>query len=298
VLEESLQWSPQVGDAALSEADRAAWRSQLQELAPYVLARIGADRVEEARRDASRLRNLIFSLEPVTDIRLTCGLDGHELPSNVVEREAFVEVQDDAVGTMLAFVRWGESAWPPTEDDADALATAFGEVFGPNYFESFLALIRAPSNAKRESLLRRAGAPTDIEDRRRLLFQTERAMNAPGTVDDLQPAAEPKTAAHQKDGELPAEQPMPSRLTGDQPKQMPLYSFDQIVVDGAPLILTGGVGAPAPKRIPQLWSGRGGSDGADTNEGNGNPYGGHTDLDMLNALGIDSAQINRQLMLR
>lgn len=286
VLEESLQWSPQVGDAALPEADRVAWRSQLQELAPYVLARVGADRVEEARRDASRLRNLILSIEPVTDIRLTCELDGQELPSNVVEREAFVEVQDDAAGTMLAFVRWGESAWPPTEDDADALATAFGEVFGPNYFESFLALIRAPSNAKRESLLRRAGAPTDIDDRRRLLFQTERAVNAAETVDDLQPAEELKTAAHQKDGEQPAVQPLPSRLTWDQPKQMPLYSVDQIVVDGVPLILTGGVDAPAPKRIRQLGSGGGGSDGADTSDGNGSPYGGHTDLDMLNALGM------------
>jgi hypothetical protein len=36
-------------------------------------------------------------------------------------------------------------------------ASAFGELLGPSYFESFLALVRAPSNAKRENFLGRAG---------------------------------------------------------------------------------------------------------------------------------------------
>ena len=112
-----------------------------------------------------RFVNLVLSLEPVTEIRLGCELDGHELPTNAIEREAFVH-QDDATGKMSAFVRWSEGAWPPNEDDADVLATAFGEVLGPGYFESFLALIRSPSGTKREGLLKRAGAPTDIEERR------------------------------------------------------------------------------------------------------------------------------------
>jgi hypothetical protein len=43
------------------------------------------------------------------------------------------------------------TTWPPVEDDAEALATAFREVLGAGYFESFLALIRAPSNLKREN---------------------------------------------------------------------------------------------------------------------------------------------------
>lgn len=182
VLEDSLEWSPRVGDCAFPEAAKADWAARLHELAPYVLARVGADRVDEtqARRDAVRLRNLILSLEPVTDIRLTCSLDAQELPSSAIEREAFVEVKDDAGGMVLAFVRWGESAWPPTEDDAEALATAFGEVLGSRYFESFLALIRAPTNAKRESLLRRAGAPTDIEEYRLLLFEAENSRDEVG----------------------------------------------------------------------------------------------------------------------
>lgn len=286
VLEESLHWSPRVGDPALAEPDKATWRLRLRELAPFLLARVGADRVDEtlARRDAAGLRALIASLEPVTEIRLRCTLDGHFLPSTEIEREAFVEAKDGSPGGMLAFVRWSEGTWPPTEDDAEALATAFGEVLGSGYFESFLALIRAPSTAKRESLLRRAGAPTDVEERR-LLFDSENEPQKPDHASSQDLSAELKTTAGETDGEQPAQQPRPATQTGDQPKQVPLYSPGQIIVDGVPVILVGVAG-----KLPHRDTGQPGhSDGNGDDkpgDGDGRGYGGHTDLGALNALGM------------
>jgi hypothetical protein len=72
VLEDSLRWSPDVGDSSLTDPQKAEWRSRLRELAPYILARVGADRVEDtlARRTAIQLKNLISSLEPVRNLRL------------------------------------------------------------------------------------------------------------------------------------------------------------------------------------------------------------------------------------
>ncbi len=81
VLEDELHWSPQPGDAALSGPDLEEWRCQLRDLAPYVLARVGTDRVEEAlaRQDARLLRQLIDRMEPVTHLELGCTLDGRPL---------------------------------------------------------------------------------------------------------------------------------------------------------------------------------------------------------------------------
>ncbi len=286
VLEESLRWSPKVSESDLSDAEKTAWRAHLRELAPYILARVGADRVEEAqaRRDAARLRALIAALEPVAGIQLTCDLDGQEIPSQAIEREAFVEAHDDPSGKMLAFVRWGEHDWPPTEDEAEALAVAFGELLGPSYFESFLALVRAPSNAKRENFLRRAGAPTDIEERRQMLFEDGSDGNEQQESSPDQPPQEPMTASAQADGEQPAHPPAQGAALGEQTKQAPLYGFEQILVDGSPVVLHG-------TSVPPVKKPSGGGDPGDTgNDGhpheNGSGYGGHTDLEMLNALGM------------
>jgi hypothetical protein len=290
VLEDSIRWMPIVSDRSLSDADLAVWRKHLYDLAPYILARVGADRFEETqlRRDASRLRRFLLALEPVSEIQLKCTLDGRELTVDAVDREAFVDDPGLPDGGLSAFVRWGEIGWPPTDDESEALATAFGEILGSGYFESFLALIRAPNSAKREHFLRRAGAPTDIAERRSLLFETDEVDGPSFTDIELPLAPEPKSVGlHQNDDEQPAHQPAVSPLAKDGLVQIPLYTREQLVIDGVPVILS----SPAqlsisPDRSSE--SHRNGVAAANPIASNSGVqgYGGHTDLDRLNDLGM------------
>jgi hypothetical protein len=281
VLEDELRWSPQRGDAALVGPELDVWRSHLRDLAPYALARVGAERVEEAqsRQDARFLRRLIEAMEPVTHLELRCELDGRQVGSAAVQREAFVEDQDGE--SVLAFIRWGEQAWPPSDDDAEALATAFGEVLGPGYFESFLALAKAPSAAARERLLRRAGAPVDLEDRR-LLFAGEeagdRSSDAEVEPDDKKTAAAPP----------PVEQvasPPGATGDGDTPprRRVPLFTAGQLRIQGEPVQIKGPLGdvrTSPDQRAP-------GKPSTGTRETNGSGgYGGQTNLDELDSVGM------------
>ncbi len=284
-LEDSVKWRPRIGDPAFAGTDNAHWRARLKELAPYILARVGADRVEEtqARRDALRLRELVVDVEPVTDIQLGCELDGHQLPTKAIAREAFVQL-DPVTGKVVSFVRWGETLWPPSEDDAEALATVFGEVLGTGYFESFLALIRAPSDAKRHSLLKRAGAPTDIEERRLMLFEGF-DVNDSAVESQTEVKEEPKSASQPRDKEEVAKHPQLGPLNSEQLKQVPLFSPDQIAVNGMPVTL---YGTPTPGHDNGARTQRNSApatDGADA-ESNATGYGGHTDMDELNTLGM------------
>jgi hypothetical protein len=285
VLEESVRWRPRIGDPVLAEAEMVIWRLRLRELAPYVLARVGADRIEEtqAKRDAARLRELVTNIEPVATIELGCELDGHVLPTKAIEREAFVD-QDDATGAIVSFVRWGEGTWPPDEDDAEALATAFGEVLGTGYFESFLALIRAPSDAKRLSLLKRAGAPTDIDERRLILFEALADSADLGLGPAAESPDEPKSAQAEDDEEQAAKQPRAGAAPTGQTRQVPLFAPDQIIVDGVPITLLGTPAEPGDKRQPKDSAPCGNGELEDRVNGTG--YGGHTDMDALDALGM------------
>ena len=134
VLEEELKWAPSPGDLALADLDLEEFRRGLIDLAPYVLARVGADRVDErlARQDAAQLRQLVERIEPVTRLELKCQLDGRDLNIGGVQRDAFINTQ--AGDPAQAFVVWGEYAWPPDEREAEALAGAFCDVLGSRYF--------------------------------------------------------------------------------------------------------------------------------------------------------------------
>jgi hypothetical protein len=278
VLEDELRWSPLPGDAALSGPDLDRWRVRLRELAPYALARVGADRVEEAqaRQDARLLRGLIEGMEPVTHLEVSCNLDGRPLLSTAVEREAFVEHRGDE--SLRAFIRWGEAVWPPTDDDAEALATAFGEVLGPGYFESFLALAKAPSSAARERLLRRAGAPTDVEDKRLLLAATDgpfRGAAADIELEDRRTAVAPPSAEQ-------AASPPGSGDAEAQPRpRVPLFALDQLRIQGEPVRLTGHPSGATESRDRRTATRHpAGARGA-----NGG-YGGQTNLDELDQVGM------------
>jgi hypothetical protein len=106
ILEESLFWAPKPGDPSLDDESLGKFREGLRRLAPYLLARVGADRADErrVRQDARRLRDFINNVEPVDSLDLSCSLDGHEIAVDEGSREAFVDLDGNA--TAKAFVVW------------------------------------------------------------------------------------------------------------------------------------------------------------------------------------------------
>jgi hypothetical protein len=287
VLEESLTWAPKPGDAALSDDLLTEFRDGLRRLAPYLLARVGADRADErlARLDARKLRDFIDSVEPVTGLDLSCKLDGQEIAVGEGSREAFVDLGSNPV---QAFIVWGENSWPPDQREAETLAGALCDVLGAGYFESFIALLQSESPTLRERILRRAGAPVDVDDKR-ALFQ------AAGEGDGHQEAAatgdgagteEPKTAATPTGAqEDPATGPAAAGHGGDgavvRPR-VPLYEPADLLIDGVPLIITGN---PAGGDRDQGKGTAPGGTKPGPGTGNGR-FGGNTDLEKLDALGM------------
>lgn len=281
VLEEQLVWSPRPGDPALTSSDLDRFRAEIRKLAPYVLARIGVDRADEnlVRQDVQSLRLLVESLEPVTHLELACYLDERQLSIGTAERDAFVESSDER--TLQAFVVWGDNPWPPLEHEAEALAGALCEVFGAGYFESFLALAKAGSDSARERLLKRAGAPSDLSEKRALLEGD--------TLGRTEIAAEPeevKTAASAGEREEPARLPDSSEALAkgeSEPRPTPLFSPAQILVEGEPVKVLGlAQSKSGSAESPSQDNGKRDRHSASGKTG----YGGHTDLFALEEIGM------------
>ena len=96
ILENELTWSPQPGDPALDVAAIADFRAGIRELAPYILARLGAERQDErlvAQDSRRRLREFIDAVVPVTELAVRCRLDEQELGATA-SRDAFVEIPE------------------------------------------------------------------------------------------------------------------------------------------------------------------------------------------------------------
>ncbi|MBI5487040.1 MAG: DUF3883 domain-containing protein [Deltaproteobacteria bacterium] len=300
VLEDSLAWAPMPGDPALVDDRLTEFRGGLRRLAPYLLARVGADRADErlARHDARNLRDFIDAVEPVTSLNLSCSLDGKELAVDEGSREAFVDLGGG--DGPQAFVVWGENPWPPDQHEAETLAGALCDVLGAGYFESFIALLQSESPTLRERILRRAGAPVDVDDKR-ILFQT--AGDGDGRQDDLASGDggdtdEPKTVAAPTGArEDPAAGPAASDRAGDgaaERPRLPLYEPADLLIEGVPLIIAGdpaGEGRDGGKRASS------GGPCAGSGRGNGR-FGGNTDLEKLNALGMWVALSFEQRRLR
>ena len=228
VLEEELTWTPRPGDSALDSDCAAEFHEGLRDLAPYILARLGAERQDErlVAQDSRRLREFVEAIVPVTELAVTCRLENRELGATAL-RDAFVEVSGS--GTLIAFVVWGPTAWPPaTLEEAEALATALSDLLDTGHFEAFLALINSPSHESRLKLLRLAGASTDLDAARE-------ALNDGGVIpgDDPEPVPDPiKTA-----GEVPSEEaPVPPSGSEASPPAVktPLFRPDELLVNGAP----------------------------------------------------------------
>jgi hypothetical protein len=287
VLEKSLTWAPKPGDAALADDLLMEFRDGLRRLAPYLLARVGADREDErlARLDARKLRDFIDAVEPVTGLDLSCELDGQEIAVGEGSREAFVDFGSNGV---QAFVVWGENSWPPDQHESETLAGALCDVLGAGYFESFIALLQSESPTLRERILRRAGAPVDVDDKR-ALFQAagdgdgHQEASATG---DVTGTDEPKTAAVPTGAqEDPATGPAAAGQDGDDAvdrPRVPLYEPADLLIEGVPLIITGDPAGDGNDRSKGTAPG-GTKPEAGKVDGR---FGGNTDLDKLDALGM------------
>lgn len=283
ILENSLRWGPRPGESAFGDECLKVLRNEIGLLAPYLLARIATDRTDDklARQDAERLRRFVECLEAVTNLELDCELAGRKLNLGNVGRDAFVAF--DLEKPTQAFVVWGELPWPPEPREAEALSNALCEVFGAGYFEPFLALIQAKAPEDRERLLRRAGAPLDIEERR-ALFQSGDDEGKSIEVNAGVFAA-PRTIVATGNREQQAT--FPDTESNLRPsadiRRVPLFSPEQLTIDGQPVLVVG-VGISQLNRTltsigtPALENGLGNS--------GIRGYGGHTDLDALNKVGM------------
>jgi hypothetical protein len=284
VLEDMLRWAPSPGEVAFDGQELERLKDHIRGLAPYLLARIAADRADEklARLDAQRLRRFVECIEAVTHLDIGYELDGHTTNLGSVSRDAFVALEPGKQDQ--AFVVWGERPWPPEIQEAEALANALCDVFDSRYFEPFLALIQAKAPEDWERLLRRAGAPLDIEEKR-ALFLGDDYLEGDSSETVLNPSDEPKTTVATGKKEQAAILPN----GGTQPsspadiRRTPLYSLGQLLIDGKPILVTGTIspqtgGTSTATRTTSAVSG-------DT-EGRNRGYGGRTDLDALNSVGM------------
>lgn len=283
-LEEDLDWIPELGDVALSDQDLAVFKDQLCELAPFVLARVGADRAEErlVHRDARNLRLLVDCLCPINHMKLRCRLGEGNYILDVIDSDVFVELADNKLGK--AFVVWGENPWPPTPQEAEALATSFCEALGAGLFEAFLALIREETPSGRMRLLRRSGAPLEIEEMWAMLFSQDGEELKPGVPGDSQEP--PKTTEPFESVEENPEPPpfSPPDRSDDTPipQMAPLYEPSQLLVEGFPILVKGpGANTDADPSPSTEHPDRGG-------EGTGkrDSSGGYAYTDPLNELGM------------
>lgn len=285
VLEDSLSWSPKPSDPAFNNEHLCEFQAGLRGLAPYLLARVGADRADErlARQDARRLREFVDAIEPVTNLDLACNLDCRVLAVSEDSRAAFVDLNSD--DKAQAFVVWGENPWPPDQREAETLAGALCDVLGAGYFESFLALIQTESTARRERILRRAGAPLDV-DEKRALFQEgiDDFVQKDGDETEGREEDEPKTTIQGQVMEEPAAAPSGTKRdngTNERPR-VPLYDPEDLLIEGAPLIIGGSASRVNHGDDKTGMKAR----RSQTAPGGYGTYGGNTDLGKLNTLGM------------
>jgi Domain of unknown function (DUF3883) len=278
LLEEALTWEPRVGDLVLNETEGVRFREGLRDLKRYVLARLQADRNEERQvsLDARRLAAFVEAATPVDGLSVTCSLGGRQL-SAATPRSAFV---DQEGGRVTACLRWGEVGWPPSREDAEVLAEALSDLFQLPMFEPFLALVSASSHAARMDLLRRAGAPTNLDE------VMERVMEAEGPV--LRPGPEPAPPRTSAPGADPDDEQLtpPGGRAADRVK-VPLWRPEDLVVEGTPLVVWGTLGGGELADAGEWEDGRpvAGSVGPA-----GHGYGWHgTDLTALDRVGMSVA---------
>jgi hypothetical protein len=280
-VDDVLHWEPQPDDCPLDEEQIEQFREGLRAVAPYLLARLRAERAEEDRasRDAARLRNFIERVEPVRALTASCSLEGASLLSSG-ERQAFIDRSGDE---LVAFVRWGDNPWPPDPSEAEALATAITEVLEVGYFEPLLALLTAEPDG-RGRLLHLAGASGNLEAARDALQQsdgTEVRSDDPGAAD---PALPPPTKGDAVDG---GDAPTPPQGAGPRATtRTRLVDPEALGFEGDPITERGKAKlTDKPDKRDRRTPGNEGKRGP----GRPGAYGGGTDLGELDRIGMQIA---------
>lgn len=282
VLEDELHWSPQPGEPALAMAELAAFRAGLADIAPYVLARLRVERSEESQalRDLSAIRAFIQQVEPVERIDVHCELDGRRLP---VARERSAYVGTSADGPW--YLRWGSEPWsvPLGPEEAEALAVAITDLLQVAYFEPVLAILSAPATG-RARLLRLAGASAALETVRREWLSDLQVLPEP-TDAGVEPVVEPTP------GDGTAFEPQePSPRPWERPASVlprtPLFPPEALSIDGEPLVVSGLPRSDAQTTDSRTADSRTAGLSVDRAMGDGTPYGGGTDLEALDRLGM------------
>lgn len=290
VLEDELRWSPQPGDPALTDAALVAFRAGLADMAPYVLARLRVERSEEsqASRDLSTIRTFIQQVEPVERIDVRCELDGRRLP---IARERSAYIGSSADGPW--YLRWGSEPWsvPLGPEEAEALAVAITDLLQVAYFEPVLAILSAPADG-RARLLHLAGASSLLETVRREWMSDSQALPGPAAIDEVEPVVVP-TPGHGTVIEVPGPSPRPWERSVSVLPRTPLFRPEALSIDGEPLVVRG-----LPRTDVLTTDGRTAGSGVDRVAGTGTPYGGGTDLEALDRLGMFIAMTYESRRLR
>ena len=277
-VDDVLHWEPHPDDCPLDDDQLEQFRDGLRTVAPYLLARLRAERAEEERasRDAARLRNFIERVEPVRALTASCSLEGTNLV-NSGDRQAFVDRSGEE---LVAFVRWGDNPWPPDPSEAEALATAITEVLEVGYFEPLLALLTAEPEG-RGRLLHLAGASGNLDAARDALQQSdapEDGVADPAGADQPLPPPTKGDAVDSGDAPTPPQGAGPRAATRTR-----LVDPEALGFDGDP-ILERGKAKPTDKGDKR--GRRTSASGSKRKQGRPGAYGGGTDLDELDRIGM------------
>jgi hypothetical protein len=285
-LDDVLHWDPQPDECPLDAEGLARFRAGLGEVAPYLLARLRAERAEEDRaaRDAARLRDFIQNVEPVRSLTASCSLEGTSLLRSG-QRQAYIDRSDDH---LVAYVRWGENPWPPDPGEAEALATAITDLLEVGYFEPLLALLTAETEG-RGRLLQLAGASSNLDGAREALRQGHSPISTPESS-DTDPKLPPPTKGDVEDGDH-GTTPPPIAPGARAATRTKLLDPNSLSFDGDPVTETGRAKTAQQSTRPASTS--------DREKGTGQPgaYGGGTDLDELNLIGMRIAMAFEQRRL-
>jgi hypothetical protein len=285
-LDDVLHWDPQPDECPLNDDDLERFRDGLREVAPYLLARLRVERAEEDRaaRDAGRLRDFIEHVDPVRSLTASCSLEGTNL-LNSGQRQAYVDRSGEH---LVAFVRWSENPWPPDPSEAEAVATAITELLEVGYFEPLLALLAAEPDG-RGRLLHLAGASGNLDAAREALQQRDTPIPVPDSP-ETDPNLPPPTKGDIGDGGDGATPP-PTTPGSRAVTRTKLVDPDTLGFDGNPITETGRARVGTrPVRRPST-SDRGRA------TGQSGAYGGGTDLDELNQIGMRIATVFEQRRL-
>lgn len=225
LLEEALEWHPDPVESHLEPDEVAAMRAGLQELVPSLLARIRTERTNTT--DIRVLREFVERVEPVDALELGCTLDGKRI-AGVAARPYFVQVAKGKQA-LQAFIVWdAATGWPPTPEAAQALAMALADALGINLVETFLAFIQSDADQRRRLL--------DIAGGTSLLAEITDELADFSTPADPEPEPEPTAEIDEAGAETPADLPQPP---DPAPAPVPLLRFDDLTMDGEPVLVIG-----------------------------------------------------------